>query len=219
MTFATNCVVFDFDGLLVDSNRIKRQAYYDVFQAVPIHASIVTRCLTDHKDGDRRDVITAIVRTFTGVDSERECLIARYLEAYARECDAQIARCAEQPGASAVLTTLAARYPLYVNSATPVESLERYIDDRGWTPHFRRVLGRPQSKIENFAVIRAIENITDRSVLFVGDHQSDMVAAESANCSFVGVKSDDSDFLATVEILESLWHLPEYLQALARHRC
>jgi HAD superfamily hydrolase (TIGR01549 family) len=218
MSGAIRCVVFDFDGVLVDSNGVKRRAYYNVFNRDGVSDEVISRCLAHHADGDRRDVITAIVSA-CGARESAEPLVERYLAAYGTQCDVEIPQCAEQRGASSVLASLASSRALYVNSATPAEDLRRYIAQRGWEPYFRRVLGRPWSKTENFNFIRAAEQIEGDAMLFIGDHESDGVAARAAGCHFVGVSSDTSDFGAGVALLRSLDELPRYIAQLEKSRC
>lgn len=218
MSGAIRCVVFDFDGVLIDSNGVKRRAYYDVFARSGVPDELVSQCLACHADGDRREVIAAIVSAGHPGESA-EPLVARYLAAYASQCDAEIPRCAEQPGAGPVLSSLAGRRALYVNSATPVEPLEGYVVQRGWRPFFRGVLGRPRTKAENFAVIRSLEKVDGNAMLFIGDHESDAAAARAAGCHFAGVNSDTSDFHAGVDLLQNLNELPRYIAQLESVRC
>jgi phosphoglycolate phosphatase-like HAD superfamily hydrolase len=211
-------VVFDFDGVLIDSNQVKRRAYYDVFSGSGVSDEVISRCLALHADGDRGAVITAIVSAgFPGETTEP--LVRRYLAAYAAQCDAAIPHCAEQPGAGAVLAELAGARALYINSATPVEPLEHYVAQRGWARHFRGVLGRPRTKADNFSAIRVMERVNGDAMLFIGDHESDAAAARAAGCHFAGVTSDTSDFDTPVHVLSSLHALPRYLEQLEGVRC
>ena len=58
----TQCVVFDFDGVLVDSNAVKRQAYFDIFSSLgPRVVPAVTEVLDGDVDGDRFQQIRRIL--------------------------------------------------------------------------------------------------------------------------------------------------------------
>lgn len=204
-------IVFDFDGVLVDSNALKRRAYFDIFtSATP--AGDVAACLAAHFDGDRYDVIECVVGKLRQRGLEA-LPVSEYAVAYGKRCDEQMAQRPETAGASHVLQRLATECALFVNSATPEASLHTYIEARGWTPHFRAVLGRPRSKVQNLMVIRSLDEADDSPIVFVGDRQSDLVAARTAGCCFVGMRSDDNDFVDEIEMLETLGGLLEYVRS------
>jgi phosphoglycolate phosphatase-like HAD superfamily hydrolase len=198
------CVVFDFDGVLVQSNAIKRDAYTYALRALPVPSTTIAECLAAPPEGDRVDIIDAIVRTLKLPAEEHATIVSRSVQAYGQYCDALLAECAEADYASEILAQLAARYALYVNSATPQDALRSYIEGRRWTGFFRGVCGRPHTKVENFTRITHAERITPARILFVGDRQSDYDAAHAAGCHFVGVRSDGADFREGVEVLDSL---------------
>lgn len=205
------CVVFDFDGVLVQSNAIKRAAYGYALRALPVSSTTIDECLADRPEGDRADIIDAIVRTLKLSAEEHAMIVSRSVQTYGEHCDARLPLCAETDHASETLAQLAARYPLYVNSATPEATLRSYIERRGWSALFRGVYGRPHTKLEIFARIARAERIDPERILFVGDRRSDRDAARAAGCHFVGVRSDGCDFEADTELLESLRDLSGYI--------
>jgi len=208
--FSVACVVFDFDGVLVQSNAIKRAAYDYALRALPVSSATIDRCLAGGP-GDRADIIDAIVRTLKLPGAEHATIVARSVQAYIERCDALLPQCAETDHASETLAQLAARYPLYVNSATPEETLRSYVDHRGWTALFRGVYGRPRTKVEILARIASAERIDPGRILFVGDRLSDRDAARAAGCHFVGVQSAGADFEQDAELLDSLRDLSRYI--------
>jgi phosphoglycolate phosphatase len=205
------CVVFDFDGVLVQSNAIKRAAYDHALRALPLSSTTIADCLASPPEGDRAEIIDAIVRTLKLPAEEHATVVSRAVKAYGEHCDALVPECAETDHASKTLAQLAARYPLYVNSATPEGTLRSYIERRGWSALFRGVYGRPHTKVEIFAKIARAEGIDPERILFVGDRRSDRDAARAAGCHFVGVRSDGCDFEADTERLESLRDLFGYI--------
>jgi phosphoglycolate phosphatase-like HAD superfamily hydrolase len=213
----TACVVFDFDGVLVDSNAVKRRAYYDIFASVPGSAAVVDSVLGSDKEGDRFAVIRAILRGLTlegrGEPPDVDRLVAGYGERYNDICEAHAATCPEVRGASAALAKLSGRHPLYVVSATPEDPLRRIVNRRGWTGHFRDVLGRPRTKRDNLAQVMAREGIGGGQIVFVGDGRRDLDAAREAGCRFVGVRNEFNDFdpggLTMIDDLTGLAELVE----------
>lgn len=207
------CVVFDFDGVLVDSNAVKRKAYFDIFAPLSNTHKIVAACLTEEREGDRYQVIASILRRLRniGLTWGNDALldaVVRYAEQYNQICETYTANCREILGASACLKNLAKHYKLYVNSATPEEPLQRVIQQRGWEPYFQDVLGSPHTKIENLNKIMQKINVKSKEIVFVGDSQRDWTAAKTCGCYFVGVRNSDNDFASLdLVLLDDLYGL------------
>lgn len=210
-------VVFDFDGVLVDSNTVKSNAYFDIFAPLGNTREIVAACLTEEREGDRYQVIASILRRLwnIGLTWGNDTLldaVVRYAGQYNQICEAYTATCREIPGASECLQCMVKHYTLYVNSATPEESLQRIIQQRGWEPYFRDVLGRPHTKIENLNKIMQKINVKNKEIVFVGDSQRDWTAARTCGCYFVGVRNSDNDFDSQdLVLLDDLYGLNEVI--------
>jgi phosphoglycolate phosphatase-like HAD superfamily hydrolase len=187
------CVAFDFDGTLVDSNEIKRQAFFDVVSDCDRDGSVVSEVLDEIRPGDRYDVAREIARLLSlrgalPADLGPEGWARRWAEAYTLHCEAAVSKCPEIPGASDALEWLAERgIALYVNSATPEEPLRRVVRLRSMSRHFRRVLGGPASKLENLRILRAHAGVATLELLYVGDAEDDRSAAASFGCHFAGL--------------------------------
>jgi phosphoglycolate phosphatase-like HAD superfamily hydrolase len=187
------CVAFDFDGTLVDSNEIKRQAFFEVVSDHDPEGSVVAEVLDEIRPGDRFDVAREVARLLTlrgTVPDDRgvEGLVRRWVEDYTRRCEEAVSRCPEIPGATAALEWLTERgIALYVNSATPEEPLLRVLRRRSMDRYFRRVYGRPSSKLANLRSIREDAGVPRGELLFVGDGEDDRSAAEAFGCHFAGV--------------------------------
>lgn len=208
------CVVFDLDGTLIDSNTVKRDAFFEACVSVSGAGDLLPELLDGPTD-DRYGVIRRLLdRLEPDATEERYAsLIARYSElAHERSVS-----CAEQPGASSVLASLARRWPLYLNSATPEQPLRSVIAARGWSAHFQLVLGRPASKVENLTQIARVERCHPTDMAFVGDAASDVEAAREFGCRFVAyglpLTSDDHG----VDRINSLDELEPLLDSWSTH--
>jgi phosphoglycolate phosphatase-like HAD superfamily hydrolase len=181
---AIRCVVFDFDGTLVDSNAIKRDTYFEILEAVPGSAEAIERVLGEQPGADRRGVLAAVHAAIGDAPDlpTVEDLVARY----ARLCEARVSTCAPVPGAVEALSELHSRHALYVASATPTDSLERVVELRGWRWLFRGVLGGPSSKPDNLRRIAAREGLGASQIVYVGDRPADAESAGLFGCRFAG---------------------------------
>lgn len=185
------CIVFDFDGTLVDSNAVKQRAYFDIFP--PPYRPHVESVLRDRKYANRFEKIDLIVRRMTGTPPAQE-EIARYAAAYNDICEAHQATCDERRGAGKVLARLATRIPLYLWSGTFEVPLRRIVSQRGWSGFFRGIFGSPDSKADNLARIALHAALPCEALLVVGDTCDDLDAATACGCQFAGIVSDATDF-------------------------
>jgi phosphoglycolate phosphatase-like HAD superfamily hydrolase len=218
----TACVVFDFDGVLVDSNAVKRRAYRDIFADAPESEAVVEAVLQSDTDDDRFGVIRAILRGLNReghATAEQDLLVAEYGERYNTICEEHAATCSEVRGASSALARLAKSHPLYIISATPEVPLRRIVKRRDWSRYFREVLGRPRTKGENLARVIRREGIKGERIVFVGDGRRDLDAAREVGCRFVGVRNEFNDFdPAGLTMVDDLTGLVEVIEAGVENR-
>jgi phosphoglycolate phosphatase-like HAD superfamily hydrolase len=186
------CVAFDFDGTLADSNRIKRDAWYEVFDRTGYSHTEISALLAALPTADRFELIkeglsrlASSGRLPTG--DTHGLLAAELAQSYNDICEIGQETCPEMPGAAAMLAALADRLPLYVNSATPEEPLRRVIGRRGWECYFRGVHGRPREKAEILRDIIARERILPTEIAMVGDGPADIQGAQEVGCPFFAV--------------------------------
>jgi phosphoglycolate phosphatase-like HAD superfamily hydrolase len=214
----TACVVFDFDGVLVDSNAVKQRAYRDIFADTPGSEPVVQAVVQSNPKDDRFGVIRAILEGLSsegrGSPGQLDLLVAEYGDRYNTICEEHAATCVEVRGASSALALLAKRHSLYVISATPDDPLRRIVKRRGWSGYFRDVLGRPRTKSENLAQVMRREGVEGQRIVFVGDGRRDRDAAREAGCRFIGVRNEFNDFdPAGLTMVDDLTTLVEMIEA------
>lgn len=191
--------MFDFDGVLVLSNAVKQDAYREIFSQFGVTASAISECQRANPEGNRIDVIREVLRRlqttgFIRSDEAIDAHVTAFATAYNDICEEYAATCPEVGGATQCLSEWARRFPLYINSATLEEPLQRIIGRRGWAAHFRKALGSPARKTENLKAILTREQVEPSSMLFVGDGKRDLDAAVAVGCRFVGVRNEFNDF-------------------------
>lgn len=194
------CVVFDFDGTLVESNEIKRDAFYRVVESFRESRKIVDEALAFKADDDRYGILREIARRMLderiipphkAVEEYADVLVKEYTQI----CEKLISECHEVMGATELLKKLINdKYLVFINSATPSEPLKRILKLRSIDKYFTGIYGRPGSKIENLQNIMDTANIGSNEIIFIGDNESDRFAAEVMGCHFIGILNDSSNF-------------------------
>jgi phosphoglycolate phosphatase len=194
LSLIISCVVFDFDGTLVDSNQVKIQAFYDILKSYDPEGvfvrEVLQQCVNEDRYGITRQLAQRIVAQGLvplSTHSE-EALSAQLAEAYTTTCQKKILTCPEVPGASVLLQWLLdKKIPAFINSRTPVEALNRLVELRNLSRYIARILGAPGSKLGNLRRIKEITGANPEKILFVGDSDDDMHAAAEFACHFAGV--------------------------------
>lgn len=179
-------IVFDFDGVLVDSNGIKQRAFFDLFPET-VHP-IITKVISDipyhwSRFDILRSIVTALPPLKGGVDEYE-----RKYRAIVR--NAIIAR-GVIPGVYELLRELrTSGRTLYLNSATPAEALSELIDALDLRRCFSDVFGRPPTKLVNLMDIMARERAKTNELVMIGDGKEDRVSSKALDILFIGIANE-----------------------------
>ena len=192
------CVIFDFDGTLVDSNRVKVQSFYEIVEDYDPRGDTVSEVLQRCSNEDRYGITRELAREFIAKGlippkTDAETLGAQWAERYTDICERAIVRCPEVPGTSAILPWLWNQgIQLFLNSKTPTQALKRIVSLRNLSHHFTDLLGAPTSKLENLHHIKELTRARPNEMVFVGDSEEDQQASAEFGCHFVfkGLRCD-----------------------------
>jgi phosphoglycolate phosphatase len=181
-------VVFDFDGTLVDSNAIKREAFFRAVAGHPGGASRMSHVL-DRTRGDRREVFHAYeADRIGGTAAPDPGAVDSLVAAFSLDVDAAVAAAAEMPGASALLVRLrgAGLYTV-LSSATPRVNLRDILARRGWLGWFDHIEGHPTSKVQTLLNVMQEYRHGAAALAVVGDGTDDRASAAAVGCRFYPV--------------------------------
>ena len=218
------CVVFDFDGTLVDSNDIKREAFFDIVRCWDPAGELVSEVFArwpaaDRYEKTRRIAEGLINRKLLPHDASVETWAARLADDYTERCENTIALCTEMPGASQALAGLSEKgYLLFINSATPLGPLRRVLELRSWDHYFQAVYGAEGSKADNLRRIALEVGADSHEIVHVGDQPDDRRGAEQFGCHFVAMTAGNIDSAVRGWPLrvEDLRELPTLFSRLSR---
>lgn len=183
-----NVIVFDFDGTLVDSNRLKRQAFYQLFPNTAPHQQAVEYILDRLPEAPRREILSQILVHIGDGHSEEK--VESLAQAYSQKVRQLVESCPERTGASALLERLSEKHALYLSSGTAQHDLDWLVTKRGWTTLFQHIYGHPHRKPEVLRQILTDQQADSSQVIVVGDGQSDEEAAIQLGCPFIKILED-----------------------------
>ncbi len=190
---APAAVVFDFDGVILESAEIKTEAFLELFSGHPEHREAILRHHYEHLGISRFEKFAWIYRNLLGRELGGE-ESRRLGEAYSALVLEKVLACPPVPGALELLADLRGRLRAFVASGTPQEELARIVELRGLAPYFDEVRGAPESKESIVRDLLGRYRLAPAEVLLVGDGLSDYRAALAAGVRFVARESDHQDF-------------------------
>lgn len=203
-------LLFDFDGVLVESADIKTAAFRLLYRE---HGDAVVAAAVAHHMAhggiSRRQKIRHCHRTLLGIDltpADLDALCLRFSELVEDE----VVAAPMVPGAEALLDRLAGRLPLFIVSGTPHPELMRIVARRGLDPLFTGIFGSPPEKPPIIRAILAGHGIAAADAWFIGDAMTDHDAARACGLPFIGRIARDgwNPFPPGTRLIRDLADLP-----------
>ncbi|MCF3630116.1 HAD hydrolase-like protein [Thalassospiraceae bacterium LMO-SO8] len=204
-----DAVFFDFDGVLVESNEVKIDAFRRLYE--PFGSDVVEKVIAEHirHEGVSRVVkLERFHREFLGIALDDDGL-AELAQTYSNMVEDVVVACDAVPGAVEALDTWAGHCPLYVVSGTPQDELRRIAQRRGVEGYFQAVFGSPRVKPDIVGDELARIGVAADRVLFVGDSLTDYDCAVAVGTRFLGRVPAwrESRFPDGTEVAEDMWPL------------
>ena len=190
------CIMFDFDGTLVDSNEVKREAFFTVSDHLSSSQKIMFEILSMTDLGDRYDILK---RYSKRLKEEFKFVIDEDLlvEKYSAICEENVSLAQSILGFDSLLNYLKKTdIKVIISSATPIITLKKIIINRKIHHFFDHIYGSPESKVEHIKKVIKVYNISPKEILYVGDSEVDMQASLISGSFFIGVGNDYSRFLS-----------------------
>jgi len=204
-------IVFDFDGVFVDSNQLKHDAFFSLFgQEDGVSPELIQEAIDT---GGSRFEVFRYIFSHAGIGLvQLEERVERYASLYNDEVQKGIIGHGLYGDTREALTALAKIYPLYLNSGTPEVRLKETAQALAIDQLFRGIYGTPASKENNLVAVMKAENIAPHDMLFVGDGAEDAAAAQVVGCKFVGIANKWNGWKDTpFPILTNAALLPSFL--------
>ena len=146
--------IFDFDGTLVDSNKIKHDGFLEVTKPIDNAHAILEGLLAANTGATRSEIFTRLCNELAGIGSPHvphEELVGRYSD----YCETRVVEAAEIPFAFQMLQKLRERRrQVFLSSATPVQELRRIVEKKDWRHLFDGIYGAPGTKSSHIISIK-----------------------------------------------------------------
>lgn len=206
-------IIFDFDGVILDSAKIKNQAYLTIYaDEDPAKLAELLAHEQLHGGVTRRVKLALYEREFFG-RSGNEASVDRLARQYADIVYEAVLASPFIAGADAFLRKAHGKIDMHVVSGTPLDELTTIVDERGLAAFFKSVHGAPATKPETFAHILRAGAYAPSQTVAIGDSMTEYWAAEELGIPFFGVvpAGEPNPFPQAVPVASSLASLDREL--------
>jgi phosphoglycolate phosphatase-like HAD superfamily hydrolase len=184
-------VVFDFDGVIIESGDIKTEAFLELFAEHQEHIASIRKHHLENLGISRFKKFAWIYENLfkRPLDDFEKIRLGDRFSAivFQKVCEAPFVQ-----GAREALQRLAsAGLPLAVASGTPQDELDRIVDARGLRELFVEVHGSPTEKPTAINAILTRYRLEKNELLFIGDGTTDHSAACTAGVRFLARRTPE----------------------------
>lgn len=185
-------IIFDFDGVILESASIKTDAFAEVVKGYPEpQAKAFVEFHRNHMGISRHVKFKYFVEEILKQPYTEE-VGKKLADQFAEIVFARVMACRFVPGAREFLERNWNRYDLYVASGTPEEELRKIVEGRKLGRFFKEVYGTPMKKEDIIACIRDRAGYQKKEMCFVGDALTDKKAAQYVGLQFIGRNTEDN---------------------------
>ncbi len=201
-------IIFDFDGVIVDSVGLKTEAFASVYHG---EAPDLVAAAVEYQDVQggvgRREKFAYLERTLFGRSGDAQS-VDRLCARFAAAIDEGMQRVGFVPGAKAFLEACLGRVRMHLVSGTPEEELRRIVAERDLAHFFEQVIGSPTRKADAFRAILEDTGIAPERSLAIGDSLTEFEAATDTRIPFLAIvargrQNRFPDYVPAIEDLTS----------------
>lgn len=185
-------IFFDFDGVIVNSNELKTQAFYNLLEGYPEHLrQEMVAYHRLHGGVSRVEKIRYFHEILLGT-SLNEKDLQLWASRYSGLVLEKVLKVEYVQGALEFLQQWSGEVQFFLISGTPEDELQYIIQERGLSRHFLEVLGSPVVKTIHIENLLAQYRLRPECCFFVGDALTDYDAARETGVPFIGIQGEVS---------------------------
>ena len=185
-------IIFDFDGVILDSVHIKTDVFLHVFRH---STNIIKEKIVDlHLSNGgmpRSEKFKIIYEKYLLKELTPQELQRIKLE-FSKVCFEKMLNASYIKGAYEFISERYAKFNLYIASGSPEGELREIVARRSIARYFKGVYGFPSNKISICRMIMQEAKLLPENVVFIGDAMSDWNAAKACGLNFIA-RLDDND--------------------------
>lgn len=183
-------IIFDFDGVIINSHKVKTEAFYKIFKPYGKNVANKAKKFHERNIGKSRffkfKFILKKILNKNITKSELAKLDKNFDTFVQKKIKLMI------PSKYLLKFLKGQKYNnnLYISTGTPQNKIIQILKEKNLLSYFKKIYGSPSSKISHINEIKK----SNKNVLFIGDSLEDYNAAKKTNINFV-LKLNSENFL------------------------
>lgn len=177
-------IIFDFDGVLVESLSVKTEAFRELLKDFPKEMDVFIKYHLENGGVSRYEKIRFFFNRLRKEPvSEKDIL--KWCERYGELVVNKVIDSKFVKGSEELLKSCYGRYAMFVVSGTPEEELKLIIQKRKLEHFFKGIFGSPAKKTTIVQGILSKYKIDPKKTILVGDARTDLEAARDHQIAFI----------------------------------
>lgn len=182
-------IIFDFDGVIADSVQVKSDAFAELYK--PYGPDIVKKVVQHHEANGGMSRFEKI--HFYHESLLKKTITKEGISALANQFSDLVVKdvidAPYVPGALQFIKKFSEKCKLFISTGTPTEEMQRILVCRKIARYFTEVFGSPTKKLVHLTSILKNYNLNQNEIIFYGDSNFDLEAAENLKIPFVLIKN------------------------------
>jgi len=205
------CIIFDFDGVILDSVDVKTKAFAEMYR--PYGHEIEKKVVRHHLyygGVSRYEKFKIYQSQFLG-ESVNNKSIEDLAVKFSNLVLKKVIASEFIFGAKEFLNDYFDKVPLFIATGTPQIEIEEILVSRKLNLFFKETHGSPKEKTEIIQIILDKYEFQNSEVLFVGDAITDFEAAKRKAVDFIGVKNKWTIFPKGTTLIQNIEELRQFV--------
>jgi phosphoglycolate phosphatase-like HAD superfamily hydrolase len=175
-------IIFDCDGVILDSNNIKAQAFYDITVEYGVESANAFLSYCRKNWGTSRwKLLEGFYREIFPVETRKaEELVEKKVKEFGDKVKESLIKCPLTKGLKELIHKLPTE-KCYIVSGSSQSELREVFFARKMNKFFKEIYGSPRNKLE----IVEQESLAGGKTLFIGDSLKDFECAQSYHMDFI----------------------------------
>ena len=187
-------IIFDFDGVLVESVDIKTRSFARLFESEG--KEVVDKVLNyhlQHGGVSRYEKFNYIYNNILCRQLTDE-IFNDLCKRFSKLVFGEVVKAPYVKGSKEFLDNNTTNYIFFVCSATPQKEIESIIQRRNMSIYFKEIYGSPLSKAEIIQKILNNNNLSSQEIVYVGDSLTDYEATKDKQIFFIARINNNDNF-------------------------